>query len=114
MNPTIARMLPSSKANDAHKYQAVSSSEHEIQGHQVQRHHSIEDPAALDLDRHLESFKKKNRKRTTFIVMGAIGFFLFLYWAIAYVLSFTFQCDLLALQTPFSCLNSVGSRLKFE
>jgi hypothetical protein len=72
-----------SRANDVHKYQAVSSSEHQAQ----ERHHSIEDPAALDLDRHLESFKRNRRKRTVIIVMGAIALFLFLYWAIAYVLT---------------------------
>ena len=68
-----------SKGNDGHKYQPVSSSEHEAQ----ERHHSIEDPAALDLDRHLKTFKQQNRKRVALIVMGAIAVFLFLYWAVA-------------------------------
>jgi hypothetical protein len=101
LNPAVARIHLSSMANDGHKYQPVSSSEQEAQDDQVQRHHSIEDPAALDLDRHLESFKKKNRKRTTFIVMGAIGAFLFLYWAIAYVMSSHRSLILCALELSF-------------
>lgn len=76
-------MPPSSRANDGLKYQPVSSSEHQAQAHE--RHHSTEDPAALDLDRHLKTFKKQEIKRRAFIVMGVIAIFLFLYWAIAYV-----------------------------
>jgi hypothetical protein len=103
-----------SRANDVHKYQPVSSSEHQVQDHE--RHHSIEDPAALDLDRHLKSFKQKNRKRTTFIVMGTIGVFLFLYWAIAYVLSFplSLQDALLALETFFIFQILLEQTLNFE
>lgn len=70
-----------SKAIDVHKYQPISSAEHQAQ----ERHHSIEDPAVLDLGRHLESFKQRRRKRTAITVIGAVALFLFLYWAIEYV-----------------------------
>ena len=90
-----------SRVNDVHKYQPISSSEHQAQ----ERHHSIEDPAALDLDRHLESFKQSRRKRTAIILMGAVALFLFLYWAIEYVLtcSQSRQWGLIALEDLFYC-----------
>jgi len=69
------------RAKDGHKYEPVSSSEHEAQEHQ--RRPSIEDPAALDLDRHLKPFKQHDEKRVAIKVMGAIGILLFMYWAIA-------------------------------
>jgi hypothetical protein len=69
------------RAKDGHKYEPVSSSEHQAQEHQ--RHLSIEDPAALDLDRHLKPFKQHDAKRVAIKVMGVVGILLFLYWAIA-------------------------------
>jgi hypothetical protein len=79
---TIEHKNYPSRANHGHKYEPLSSSELEAADHR--RHHSIEDPAALDLDRDLKPFKKKNRKRAVaFLVMGIIGVFLFLHWAIA-------------------------------
>jgi hypothetical protein len=71
----------SGRAKDGHKYEPVFSSEHEARDQH--RRHSIEDPAALDLDRHLKAFRQNNRKRVAFRAMGAIGAILFLYWAIA-------------------------------
>lgn len=78
---TAARGHPTEGDKHSSKYEPVSSEEDdEIPD---SRPSTVFNLDALTLEDHLKVFKKNNRKRSIVTAMGAIGAFLFFYFAIA-------------------------------
>ena len=86
MSKHVVAAVVGGDSDSQHKYEQVPSSETFEDADDSRESRSSLIPAVDEhpleaLEHHLKRFKKGNRRRLIVMVMGAIGVFLFLYWA---------------------------------
>jgi hypothetical protein len=65
----------------AHKYEAIPTADREVQDCRSLTDVDVETQAVLE--EHLRSFRKRNKRKWSIIVMSAIGLIVFFYFAVA-------------------------------